>query len=168
MMFGMKHSLCFTSIVSKTQPSLSIPMKKSRDCGEFRQGAIGIYRCSSCMAPPIMRRARTDAARRSRRIGDAMRVQGFRSSLRAGSSRTGYASHGSEAGCVVVQTSSARVDGVDRIRPKYRLRRSVIGRSTGHARIGSIECPLAMWYRHGHECGSPCVGISISSFTIAT
>ena len=27
----MKHSLCFTSIVSNTQPSLSIPMKKSWD-----------------------------------------------------------------------------------------------------------------------------------------
>src|SRR5579864_234070 len=28
-MFGMKHSLCFTSIVSNAQPSLSMPMKNS-------------------------------------------------------------------------------------------------------------------------------------------
>ncbi len=40
-MFGMKHSLCLTSIVSNAQPSLSMPMKKSwvfrkprrTDCG---------------------------------------------------------------------------------------------------------------------------------------
>ena len=35
----MKHSLCFTSIESKTQPSLSIPMKKSCDFGKSRKGA---------------------------------------------------------------------------------------------------------------------------------
>jgi len=28
-MLGMKHSLCFTSIVSNAQPSLSTPTKKS-------------------------------------------------------------------------------------------------------------------------------------------
>ena len=40
-MLGMKHSLCFTSIVSKAQPSLSIPTKKSWVLRNSRRGAWG-------------------------------------------------------------------------------------------------------------------------------
>src|SRR3954469_16480210 len=41
MMLGMKHSLCFTSIVSKAQPSLSIPTKKSCVFRNSRRGVCG-------------------------------------------------------------------------------------------------------------------------------
>src|SRR5690606_27546891 len=44
MMFGMKHSLCFSSIVSNTQPSLSMPTKYSC-CGlrsYMEKGAKGL------------------------------------------------------------------------------------------------------------------------------
>ena len=44
MMFGMKHSLCFTSIVSKAQPSLSMPMKNSLRFWKLRKGKLGIAR----------------------------------------------------------------------------------------------------------------------------
>ena len=40
-MFGMKHSLCFTSIVSKAQPSLSMPMKNSLRFWKLRKGNWG-------------------------------------------------------------------------------------------------------------------------------
>ena len=41
MMLGMKHSLCFTSIVSKAQPSLSIPTKNSCVFRNSRRGVCG-------------------------------------------------------------------------------------------------------------------------------
>ena len=41
MMFGMKHSLCFTSIVSNAQPSLSIPTKKSCCLTNWRKASWG-------------------------------------------------------------------------------------------------------------------------------
>src|SRR5262245_8704142 len=41
MIFGIKHSLCFTSIVSKAQPSLSMPMKNSWVFANSRRGSCG-------------------------------------------------------------------------------------------------------------------------------
>src|SRR5271157_5223760 len=41
MIFGMKHSLCFTSIVSKAQPSLSMPIKNSLHFWNLRKRRWG-------------------------------------------------------------------------------------------------------------------------------
>src|SRR5580658_7655516 len=41
MIFGIKHSLCLTSIVSKAHPSLSMPIKKSLVFAKLRRGDCG-------------------------------------------------------------------------------------------------------------------------------
>src|SRR5271156_689533 len=54
MIFGIKHSLCLTSIVSKAHPSLSMPMKKSLVFAKLRRsdcGSIGAVMRGSTWIP---------------------------------------------------------------------------------------------------------------------
>ncbi len=67
-MFGIKHSLCLTSIVSNAQPSLSMPMKNSFCRHELPQSRLGVARRSHewlqqalinhAVADPLARRRR--------------------------------------------------------------------------------------------------------------